>query len=600
MTLNRRDFLRLFSTSIAIAPIACSSTPDETPGGTTSTPDISNKYFPQGVASGDPKPAQVLLWTRVEPTALGKAATDTIEVQYVIALNESLSEIVASGTFSAKPEADHTVRVIATALTPATKYFYRFSVGEFTTQVGRTKSAPAADSDTPVNFAFASCQDFGGRYYHAWKALLDEKADLDFVLFLGDYIYETVDDERFQDVDPARVVKLVDGKDISDKQDKSKNAASTVADYRMLYKTYRTDEHLREVHRLYPFISIWDDHEFANDCWGDHTTDFGELDPKTKGFTDEKDTSRRNAASQAWAEYQLADITFDAAKTFPENIAIYRSFNYGKHVDIVCTDQRMFRDDHVITEGGPNEAEVGKIFQNSEVGTRLFVKKDGFDPREAAKKPTMLGAKQKQWFIDQMKGSKATWKLWANEVQLWEGVLDLTPFTQLVDSLRAKFYLTCDQWDGYRSERAEILKALSGVTNLVACTGDIHSFNASELHVDFGAPTAKPVGVEYVTAGISSSSIYSILERTVAASPVLTGLKLPELIPQIDEVLKKGAPYLKHADSKGNGVSLMSVTAAQIDVTFIKTGDPTKKADTGVKSRVKFRTMAGSNTITTV
>src|SRR5262249_30823217 len=152
---------------------------------------------------------------------------------------------------------------------------------------------------------------------------------------------------------------------------------------------------------------------------------------------------------------------------------------------------------------GPTDLSVAKIIENSKVGSHIFLLKSGFDPQEAAAKPTMLGADQKSWFIDAVKGSTATWKFWGNEVQLSQMVANLSSFKSL-GSFADKFYLTVDQWDGFRSERQEILTALSGVDNIVAITGDIHAFYASELHPDFDNPGPKPVAVEYVTSGISS------------------------------------------------------------------------------------------------
>jgi len=580
----RRRFLQ--SLVVTVVASACGDEETLAPASgpqATSTPEQSHKAFPQGVASGDPRPDGVILWTRLEPAAA------PVEVSYVVATDEALSAVVASGTVTAAAAADFTVHLRVEKLSPATRYFYRFAAAGVTTQVGRTKTAPAPDAAAPVSFAFAACQDYVGRYYHGWQALLDEKLDLDFVLFLGDYIYETAGDPSFQNPSPDRLVTLPEGLALGGPA--TNRAASTLADYRYLYRTYRSDAALREVHRLYPFIILWDDHEFANDCWQDHSNDFNEAQG------DEKNTPRRMAATQAWAEFQPVDVTRDAGKSFPDELKIYRSLSYGKLLDLFLTDQRLYRSDHVIPEG-PTDDAVAKFSKNSGLGSRNFVLKAGFDPKEAAAKPTMLGAAQKAWFTQAVTQSKATWKLWGNEVQLWQMAMDLSGFEALPDEYKGKFYFTCDQWDGYRSERAELLTALAGVENLVVCTGDIHAFYAAELHPDFDKPGATPVAVEYVAAGISSQSVQEITRVAVEGNSVLKSLGLLELVPQLDDVLKKTNPHLVHAESAANGLALASVTADTFAVTFLRTGDPTSKTDAGIKSRTRLKTASGSRKIT--
>lgn len=618
--MKRRDFL--FGSLASVLYVACGSDAtapsgtDPSPDGSlpqgpdggaadaaprpippTSAPEASDKFFPQGLASGDPKPDRVLLWSRVEPKGAGKADTDSLELELIIAKDEKLSEVVARVTVMATPEADHTVRVSPTGLEPGRVYYYRFESAGTTTRVGRTKTAPAKNADVPVSFAFCSCQDYIGRYWHSWQALLDEKADLDFVLFLGDYIYETVNDPRFQSTSPEREIKLPNGMDTSPAQDGSRTAASTLADYRALYKQYRSDPILREVHRLYPFVVTWDDHEFADDCWGDHSTSFGELDPVTKGFTDEKNTPRRLSANRAFSEYQPADIVYDAKASFPNDIKIYRSLSYGKHVEIFMTDQRMYRADHLVPEG-PRDLEIGKLTTNSSVGSRYFVRKSVYDSRETTKKPSLLGSAQKAWLLDAMKASTATWKVWGNEVQMYQMALKLSELPGVPALFSYTAYMNCDQWDGFRSERAEILKTLSDskVENLLVCTGDIHAFFAAELHVDFDAPSAKPVGVEYVTAGISSASLKALVDNLLPAGSPLRFIA-DAFVNNADTTLKGSNPHLRFADSNAYGFALVNVDANRTEVTFAQLGDPKEKTSKGIVSRNKFITRVGTNTV---
>lgn len=614
--MKRRDFL--FGSLASVVYVACGSdgassqkTPDEDspteskppideagrPLTPTSSPEESDTFFPQGLASGDPRPDRILLWTRIDPTAAGKTITDAVDVYFFIAEDEALTRIVGQGTVSASPDEDHTIRVIPTGLAPGRTYYYRFEAAKTTTRIGRTKTAPDPNADVPVKFAFCSCQDYIGRYWHSWKALLDENVNLDFILWLGDYIYESVNDPRFQSTSPDRAIKLPIGMDTSEAHDGSRIAAGTLEDYRTLYKVYRSDPLLREVHRLYPFILTWDDHEFADDCWQDHSTSFNELDPVTKQFTEEKNTPRRKAANRAFSEFQPAEISYNKDAPFPTDIKIYRQLSYGKHVDIFITDQRLYRADHLIPEGS-RDLSVGKLASNSSIGSRYFVRKSAFDPREAEAKPALLGTTQKAWLLDAVPKSKATWKVWANEVQMWQMALRLGDLPGVPDLISYTAYVNCDQWDGYRSERAEILDKFvkAGVGNLLVCTGDIHSFFASELHVDFDAPQAKPVGVEFVTAGISSASLPALVQGLIGNDSVFRPVA-DYFVAGADDALMASNAHLRYSNTDAYGFALVDVDASRVETTFVRLGDPREKTSAGVLERRKFVTKSGSNTI---
>lgn len=584
--LFRRSFCQLVvATAGGNSLLGCSD--DETGGGTgpiSSDLQDALRVFPQGVASGDPRPSSVILWTRVEPESEG----EIIGVRYEVATDEGFAELVAAGEVEVDAATDHTLRLKLIELEPYATYYYRFVARSVQSETGRTKTAPSKDQDVTVRFAFASCQDFNGRYYHAYKALLEEEDDVDFVLHLGDYIYETEGDPRFQDPTSDRRVVMPNGLEVGE-EEKFK-AALTLADYRAIYKQYRSDPDLRQAHARFPFICTWDDHEFADDSWQDHSTHFDEAEG------DEKDATRRHHATQAWFEYIPADVEFDEAASFPDDIQVYRQLRYGKHVDIVITDQRYYRDDHLITEAEVN-LEVAKLSPNSALGARQLVLKSGFDGLEAEAKPTMLGATQKQWLIDTLQASDATWKIWGNQTQLAQMALDLSDFEQLPGQFREKFYFTTDQWDGYRSERAEILGALTGTRNLAVFTGDIHAFFAAEVHQDYDAP-AEPMAVEYVCAGISSESAREISERIIAGSDTLSDLGLLELVPEFDNVLQATSPHYVYADSLANGIGIVEVDGdVEMRVTFLYVNDVKDPTDSGAANRVSFRTPSGSSQI---
>lgn len=597
----RRDFLAGLVITVAVSPLGCGSDDGggDEPEKYSTDPADQAAVYPQGVASGDPKPDSVILWTRAVP----KSGSGPVQVICEIASDEAFSKIIGKETVSVDESTDWTVRIKPTGLSAFTSYYYRFKAEKTQSVVGRTKTAPAADQDVPVRFAFASCQDFIGRYYHVWKAFLEQEAPVDFIVWLGDYIYETDGDPDFQTPDPDRQIDIPDGIEIVP----GVKAAKSLEDYRGLYRQYRSDENLQKAHAAFPFISIWDDHEFANDSWQDHATDFNEKQG------DEKSTARRENANQAWFEYQPADVTFDANKSFPDDLVIYRTLRYGKHVELFLTDQRSYRSDHVIPEGAattdkpagapadvPTYSEAGKLSANQALGSRNFCKKDAFDKIEAFVKPTMLGQKQKQWLIDGMKASDASWKIWGNETQLLQMCADLTlPGVPIL--FQGVWYLTVDQWDGFRTERKEILEALSGVENLVVITGDIHAFYAGELHPDFDAPGAKPVGVEYVCAGISSSPFQEIVATQVLALDKDGNYGLKPLATdkaKFDEVVQKSSPHYKHVEGFAHGIAIMDVNAGtDIQVTFLGVADVKTKDFDGKVTRSKFKTASGTNRV---
>ncbi len=572
--------------------------PDARPPVTkTSSPEDSDRVFPQGLASGDPRLDRVILWCRVDAKEVGARSTDDVQLKLVIAKDDALTDIVAETPVPARADDDHTVRVVPTGLEPGRTYYYRFEGKGITTRVGRTRTAPAPDADVQVKFAFCSCQDRIGRYWHSWQALLDENVEFDFILFLGDYIYESVNDARFQTTTPGRDITLPDGMDTSAAQDGSRIAAATVADYRTLYKAYRSDPLIKEVHRLFPFVVVWDDHEFADDCWQDHSTSFNELDPKTGGFTTEQNTPRRMAANRAFSEYQPLELVYAPNAAFPGDIKIYRQLNWGKHVDIFLTDQRLYRDDHLIPEG-PSDISVGKFSANSMIGSRFFVRKSAFDPREADAKPTLLGLAQKQWLLGAMKRSTTTWKVWGNEVQMWQMTLRLgdLPLVPAIVSYTA--YVNTDQWDGFRSERREILSELAtaNVSSLLVLTGDIHAFFASELRADFDSPATPAVGVEYVTAAISSASLKELVDKYVPPGSTLRPVA-ESWATGANAALKNSNAHLRFADTDAYGFATVSIDANETLVTFVQLGSPKNAKSSGVIARTKFRTKVGTNEI---
>jgi alkaline phosphatase D len=436
--MDRRQFIKLggFITVTAASGglVGCgggSSSPAPAPGTPPATG--ANWKFPQSVASGDPRSDSIMLWTRVVPASMDDVATVTaksgvtVRLQVTAADNASAlgsskaldGAAVVDVQLELNADFDNTIRNKVTGLQPNQVYFYQFTAGDVRSNVARFKTAPAADASVEqLKFAYLTCQDWSINH---WGALdhIAKNEQLDFIVHLGDYIYETVG-EAFQ---AGAVEKRHDPLTLPNGTFKNgvsgAKYATTLDDYRYLYKKYRTDSRLQAVHERFAFIAIWDDHEFSDDCW---------QDTQTYAEGEKHDTPRRRSANQAWFEFMPADVTLDSAATGFQNIKIYRDFKFGKLMQLVMTDERLYRADHVVPEQTPNPATGLPL---GSIGARYLVAQDlytyvegqkigaataaGADPLTGV---AMLGATQRDWWKSTMKASSATWKLWGNEVSL--------------------------------------------------------------------------------------------------------------------------------------------------------------------------------------
>jgi len=533
--------------------------------------------FPQGVASGDPQAASVVLWTRVVVGKDTGVAFGAVPLRVQVSADPSFGLLVVDQPLVATEGSDHTVRVVVTGLASATTYYYRFVASQDEIS-GQTRTAPDANADVQVNLAWVSCQDYSAGHYGAYRQMLvDDDArgpgdKIHAVVHLGDMIYETRAD-GFQtaiddNYDPIMLVNR-------DGQPRAVSAfpsgggtragvtfAVTVDDYRSLYKTFLSDPDLQAARARWPFVSIWDDHEFTDDCWQ------SQANYTNAASLDEGDQARKLAASQAWFEYVPVQLTGaggvmgvpseakdfasakvkDAAFTAPNadnfvdepnNVAavgaitIYRSLRFGKHVELVMTDLRSYRSDHAIPEDltvGPlaavfpaprnalplpvvNAFDQGKTANNGNpldavalLGGAVMIP----NLRKASPVGTMLGKAQKAWWKATMKGSDATWKLWGSEVTMMRLKIQNPPGNVDVSDR----VVSGDAWDGYPTERNELMAFLKsqGIQNVVVLSGDIHASFAGTLMDDFDGATPAPVACELGGPGITSNSLFSFFE----------------------------------------------------------------------------------------
>ena len=553
--MDRRGFLR----SAAWFTVASAGTGLAACGGGSDVAAPGSFSFPLGVASGDPKESSAVFWTRCVAKDGGGA-----NLRLDVATDSAFGGIVAQVELAATATYDNMVRAKVTNLRPDTRYWYRFVADSDISAIGQTKTAPAAASAPgQLRFAWMTCQDWSINHWAAMELIAKE--DIDFIVHLGDYIYETVG-AAFQTgaAEPAHgKITLPDGVSGG-----GAVYANTVADYRTLYRTYRGDARLQELHRTFPMVVIWDDHEFSDDCWRDH---------QTYTNANAQQTARRRAANQAWAEYMpvdWGDVSFDLNNAAYDNIRIYRDFKFGNLLHLVMTDQRLYRDDHVV-----GEAAYARMLQhdavdgNDSVGARYFVPQpllqqfEALDTAALGRAPGILGTTQSQWWKDTMKNSTATWKVWGNEVTLNRMWVDLR--TQAPAPYNQLYVVNADGWDGYPAHRAEMLSYLAaqGVKNVVAITGDLHAFQCGVVYDNNDPASGKPVAVDFVSAGISSSSFYRYLAAGAAGTPLTPLVATPQTF---DTVMKAHNPAFAYVDHDAQGYSVATVTASTFSVVFNK------------------------------
>lgn len=452
--ISRRLFL---VGAAAVVVAACSSDERSAPttvGGeqlpattTTLAPvDLPVDPFTLGVASGDPDASSVVLWTRLAPDPLngGGMPDADVPVTWEVSAQPSFATIEASGTEVAAAANGHTVHAVV-PLAPGT-WYYRFRVSQYTSPVGTTRVAPAAGT-TPdqVRFAAASCQDYADGYYAAHRDIAEHRPD--FVLWLGDYIYEEAGPEG---ADPNARVHV--GPE-----------PTTLVEYRNRYARYKTDPQLRAAHAACPWFVMWDDHEVENNYAG--------LTPENPadaaGFPE-----RRAAAYRAWWEHQPTRLPPPPASG---EYRVYRSAQWGTLLSLALLDGRQYRSDQAC----------------GDVALRL----DPPCPETTDPTRTMLGDAQEQWLYDTLDSSTAVWNVVGNQVVF-------------ADATFNGAVLNYDQWDGYPVQRQRILQHLADarVPNVVVVTGDIHLAAVAQLRAgDRG--TGTPVGVEFVTTSISSKGL---------------------------------------------------------------------------------------------
>lgn len=517
MTFSRRRFLQ-GAAPLTLAPLlpGCD---DEQPAG-----DV----FLHGVASGDPLPDAVILWTRVTPPA---ESDEPVAVAFVVARDAALDDVVLAGEQVTGPERDYTVKVDAAGLEPGTTYHYQFSALGGRSPVGRTRTLPVGAVEH-LRLAVTSCSNYAYGYFNAYRALA-ERDDLDLVLHLGDYLYEYANGQ------------YGDGGALGRVPDPDREIV-TLEDYRLRHAQYKSDPDLQAVHAAHAFITVWDDHESANDAFEDGAQNH---QPGSEGDWQ----VRKASAIQAYHEWMpIRELWQDDFER------IYRSFAIGDLADLVLLDTRLYGRDQQLAD----PCDVAGLT----------------DPAR-----TLLGPEQQAWLFDELGASQARgarWRLIGQQVM----------FAQLLNvAAQPVCAFNTDQWDGYAASRAAVLDFFErqAIDNVVILTGDIHSSWALDV-----SPNPFDPGAYDAASGRGSRAV-----ELVAPAVTSPGVEDPAQAAALGAALRATHPHLKYVDLHRRGYLTLDVSHERIVAewhhvrTIVEPG-----ADTELASLVEVR--AGDNHLT--
>lgn len=602
--------------------------------------------YPEGVASGDPGPDGAILWTR-RAFQSGDMARLTVE----IAEDEAFRRVVATAPATVSAASDWTCRVLVGGLRPSRLYWYRFTDAQGNgSRIGRTITAPAEDDTRPVKFAFVSCQNINEGYQHAYRRMIheDEQAEreeqIGFVLHLGDFIYEVIQypEEAATRYDRTivEVVRLADSIKVS-----NFHLPLDLEGYRSIYRAYLRDPDIQDARARWPFVAIWDNHEFSWQGW-QSLLKAGQLERPAQTL--------KVAANQAWFEYQpariskpsgpgldrfdppavedvpLADFDDNGLSREPNNLVAigsltaYRSLRYGAHLDLIVTDQYSYkmRNPLMMPEaeaiGSPPPAfssfipeevleilDAGRTYNGGHPpDTISFAGTETPNYRKMGAPFTILGADQKSWFLDRLRRSRATWKVWGNSLGALESRADPQNLPEgLTERWPGAGYSNTSFYDygGAYSERAEIYDLVrdSGITGFAIVSGDRHSFWAGYAAKSLPPKAFDPVGLSFVTGSISSPGQVEGLEHGLARDHPLRAIYLADRPgsekphPTVNMSLRHGvrsaleyartgdleaaralsnpdvSPHLEFVDMGGHGYSTVRLSADELRTEFV-------------------------------
>jgi alkaline phosphatase D len=485
----------------------------------------ANRYFKHGVASGDPHPHSVILWTRVTPTPQatpGSGKGPRVSVRWQVAKDRRFTDIVAKGTFTTSAARDHTVKLEAKGLRPRTTYYFRFLYKGVASGTGRTKTAPAASANPRnLRFGVVSCANLPGGYFSAYRHLA-RRNDLDAVLHLGDYLYEYGPSEYGEVRKPVPAREMV-----------------SLSDYRQRHAQYKQDADLQALHAKNPFIVTWDDHEVTNDQWSSGAENH---DPATEGDY----LARRRRAHRAYDEWMPVRLGDSVA--LGDGTRLFRRLRFGNLAELSMLDLRSYRSEQAKLAVTPVPSPDGSVS----------------DPDR-----TITGKGQMRWLKESLQQDRAQWKLIGNPVMIAPVVFPPLPneltkqindVTGLLPEDGAPYNV--DQWDGYTADRHEVFGHLAdhGIQNTVFLTGDIHSGWACDLPLDAGTyPTegGRSVATEFVCTSITSDNLNDITGTAPARSSI-----------PVEAAIQANNRHVKYLNFDDHGFSILDVTPARTQMDY--------------------------------
>lgn len=491
-------------------------------------------------------PGSVLLWTRVTPTPEslpGSGAGPDVSVGWEIAADPTFTKVAARGAASTGPTRDHTVKVVADRLLPGTSYWFRFTLGQEVSAVGRTRTAPAAGAAVDrLKFGVVSCANWQAGYFSSYRHLA-ARGDLDAVLHLGDYLYEYAPggyqarDVVVRPHDPAFEM-------------------TQLAHYRRRHAQYKTDPDLQSLHAAAPFVVTWDDHESANDAWK------GGAENHTPGV--EGDWSERFAAAhQAYAEWMPV--------RYEPGGQIYRRLDFGSLASLSMLDLRSYRDQQAA---------------------------NGTDPAVGSPARTITGAAQMDWLLGNLKSTGPQWKLVGNPVMIAPVRIPSTLSTAELAGVQKLMGGTSisgvpynvDQWDGYEADRNRVVRHLrdNAVKDTVFLTGDIHSGWACDIPAD---PASYPATGDSVAAELVCTSVTSDNLDDILNVPPRTGSV------GVENAIKAANPHVKYLDFDSHGYSVLDVSAAGVRMDWYVLTERTA-AGSGAALSTSFNVHANTGKVT--
>ena len=538
---SRRSVLKAAST-LAVTGAAATAV------GTAVPAAAASATFRHGIASGDPLPDGILLWTRVTPTkdaAPGRGRGPAVPVRYELSTTADFRRVVARGTVTTRAERDYTVKADVRGLQPATNYFYRFISGKDQSPVGRTRTAPAVGAAVDLmRVGVVSCANLQAGYFSSYRHLA-ARGDLNLVLHLGDYLYEYAPGEY-------------QARDVVVRPHDPPVEMTTLEHYRRRHAQYKEDADLQALHAAVPFVVTWDDHESTNDAWE------GGAENHTEG-AEGAWVDRRTFAMQAYAEWM--PVRYEAGGQ------LYRRLNFGTLASISMLDLRSYRD-----QQAPSTT----------------------DPAIDDPDRSITGEAQMEWLLDGLSTQEAQWKLVGNPVMITPvlfppamgsaatGAMEELLGTTTVDGVP----YNVDQWDGYTADQSRVLRHLgdNSIKDTVFLTGDIHSGWACDLPADRGTypRTGVSVGTELVCTSVTSDNLDDILRvppRTASLS--------------VEATFRASNPYVKYLDFDSHGYSVLEVRPQGVRMDWYVLSERTDPRATSALSQ-SFQVLAGTQKVTRV